>query len=149
MREPLIAAKKVVPEAGLPERALDAEPPRFPLHQVFELSHERNDVAVRRRPENEMNVVGHHTPRVNGHARRYGMASEDVDGDGGDGRTGEDRRAAFHRDGDRADLADVGIDRRCEPDAATLRVLSGHGPVNGLAADRRGTSPRPTARKSS
>jgi hypothetical protein len=27
--EPLIAAKKVIPEAGRPERALDPEPPRF------------------------------------------------------------------------------------------------------------------------
>src|SRR5713101_7692746 len=100
--------RKWSPEAGPRERALDAEPPHFTLRQVFELSHERHDVAVRQRLENEMNVVGHHAPSVNGHASYCGMASEDVDGGFGDGRTGEDRRAALHRDGDRADLADVG-----------------------------------------
>jgi hypothetical protein len=126
LREPLIPAKKVVPEAGLPERALDAEPPRCTQGQVFELSHKRHDVAGRRRTENEMDVVGHHTPGVDRHARRRRLASEDVNGGVGDGRTGEDRRAALHRDGDRAGFAGVGIGGRCEPDAATLRVLFGH-----------------------
>lgn len=36
-----------------------------------------------------MNVVGHHAPSVNGHASGRGMVPEDVNGGGGDGRTGE------------------------------------------------------------
>ena len=78
-------------------------------------------------PKNEMDVVGHHAPRVNGHAGRGGVAlEEDVHGGDGHGRTGEDWRAALHGDGDRADHADFGIDLRCEPDASPLRVLLGH-----------------------
>ena len=88
-----------------------------------------------------MDVVGHHAPRVDGHAGRCGVASEDVDGGGGDGRTGEDWRAAFHGDGDRADYADVGIDLRREPDASPLWILSGHDPFNGLATAGGGQAP--------
>ena len=87
-----------------------------------------------------MDVVGHHAPRVNGHAGRGGVASEDVDG-GGHGRTGEDRRAAVHGDGDRADHADFGLDLRREPAASPRRVLLGHEPFDGLAADGGGQAP--------
>ena len=36
-----------------------------------------------------MDVVGHHAPRVDGHAGRCGVASEDVDGGGGNDEVGE------------------------------------------------------------
>ena len=87
--------------------------------------------------------VGHHAPRVDGHAGRGGVESEDedVDNGGGHGRTGEDWRAARHGDGDRVDQAEFGIDLRREPDTSPLRVLFAHEPFNGLGADGGGQAP--------
>ena len=86
-------------------------------------------------------MVGHHAPRVNGHAGRGGVAAEDIDSGGGHGRTAKDWRAALHGDGDRTDHADFGKDLRREPDASPLRVLFGHEPFNGVATDGGGQAP--------
>ena len=90
-----------------------------------------------------MDVVGHHAPRVNGHAGRGGVAAEDIDSGGGHGRTAKDWRAALHGDGDRTDHADFGKDLRREPDASPRRVLFGHEEFM-VSRPTAGTSPRPT-----
>ena len=87
-----------------------------------------------------MDVVGHHAPRVDGHARRGGVASEDVDSGGGHGRTGEDCARPFMAMVIEQ-ITPTGIGLRREPDASPLRVLFGHEPLNGLAADGGGQAP--------
>ena len=101
--ELFFVAKEMVPEALLPNAAMDTVLPRCPLSKVLELGDEGDDVAARRCAEDKMDVVGHKAEPVDWDVQLVGKAAQYLQCRTGKPGIREDSRATIRANGCRAD----------------------------------------------